>query len=191
MDVPKLLESASLLVPEELATANDPTVADVWDYLVHDEWEVAVDLLQELGDVDSLPLSFWEALAGAAEQLLLPRSAAWCQWRAYETRHGIVRAELTLRPADQARRRTPMSGAGVSRPPWDVGNVDPSGEPILDIARIWVEFKPSLEPGGRAPVRLAPLRPERWRRVRPGQVINMYDGATVGGTAVVLEVRAP
>lgn len=29
MDVPKLLEAASLLVPEESATENDITVADV------------------------------------------------------------------------------------------------------------------------------------------------------------------
>jgi hypothetical protein len=39
MDVPKLLEAASLLVPEETATENDITVWDIWEYLTHDEWE--------------------------------------------------------------------------------------------------------------------------------------------------------
>lgn len=49
MDVTKLLESASLLVPEEIATENDVTVRDVWDYLAHDEWQIALSLLEELG----------------------------------------------------------------------------------------------------------------------------------------------
>ncbi|CAM5347116.1 hypothetical protein SHIRM173S_00634 [Streptomyces hirsutus] len=49
MDVPELLEAASLLVPEETATENDITVRDIWDYLVHDEWEIALDLLEESG----------------------------------------------------------------------------------------------------------------------------------------------
>ncbi|MFG3125033.1 hypothetical protein ACGFYO_23895 [Streptomyces sp. NPDC048201] len=126
MDVPKLLEAASLLVPEESATENDITVADVWEYLTQDEWEVALGLLEELGDVRSLPLSFWEARA-------------------------------------------------------------PTGEPALDIARLWVERKPCLEPGGRASVRLAPLTPQRWRQLEPGQVITMHEDRSVAGTAVVLE----
>lgn len=49
MDAVGILEAASLLVPEGVATDNDVTVSDVWDYLAHDEWEVALDLLQELG----------------------------------------------------------------------------------------------------------------------------------------------
>ncbi|MEV5956574.1 hypothetical protein AB0M11_22855 [Streptomyces sp. NPDC051987] len=32
MDVPELLESASLLVPEETASENDLTVRDIWDF---------------------------------------------------------------------------------------------------------------------------------------------------------------
>lgn len=51
MDVPKLMEAASLLVAEETATENDITVNDVWEYLTRDEWEVALGLLEELGDV--------------------------------------------------------------------------------------------------------------------------------------------
>ncbi len=76
MDVTELLESASLLVPEEVATENDISVQDVWDYLAHDEWQIALNLLEELGDGQPLPLTFWEQLAEAAEQLGLERSVA-------------------------------------------------------------------------------------------------------------------
>ncbi|WP_406307065.1 hypothetical protein OHA61_38615 [Streptomyces sp. NBC_00885] len=191
MDVPKLLEAASLLVPEEIATENDITVNDVWDYLTHDEWEVALGLLEELGDVHPLPLSFWETLASAAEQMRLEKSAAWCHWRCYETRYGIIRADLTLRPATESRRRTPFSGAGVLRPMWNIGNRTPTGEPALNVARLWVEFTPFLEPGGRSTVRLAPLDPSQWQQLQPGQVIAMHEDRTVGGTAAVLEVQHP
>ncbi|MFJ4837523.1 hypothetical protein [Streptomyces sp. NPDC088746] len=191
MDVPALLEAASLLVPEDIATENDLTVNDVWDLLTGDEWEVALGLLEELGGFRPLPIGFWESLATAAEHLRLDRSAAWCHWRCYETRNGIIRAVLTLRPATEARRQTPFSGAGVLRPMWNIGNRAPTGEPAVDIARLWVEFAPSLAPGGRASVRLAPLDPTQWQHVRPGRSITMHEDRTVAGTAVVLEVRRP
>jgi hypothetical protein len=57
-----ILEAASPLVPEDVVTENDITVAGVWDHLAHDEWEVALDLLQELRDVRSLSPGSWEAL---------------------------------------------------------------------------------------------------------------------------------
>ncbi|MCX5194640.1 hypothetical protein OOK31_12160 [Streptomyces sp. NBC_00249] len=60
MDVVGILEAASLLVPEDVATGNDITVSDVWDYLAHDEWELALDLLQELGGGWAAPPGFWE-----------------------------------------------------------------------------------------------------------------------------------
>ncbi|WP_097868145.1 hypothetical protein [Streptomyces sp. rh34] len=191
MDVPELLEAASLLVPERIATENDITVNDVWEYLAHDAWEVAFDLLEELGDVHQLSLSFWETLATAAEQMRLEKSAAWCHWRGYETRHGIIRADLTLRPAAEARRQTPISGAGVLRPMWNIGHRTATGEPALNIARLWVEFTPFLEPGGHAAVRLAPLAPSQWQHLQPGQVITMHEDQSVAGTAVVLEIQRP
>ncbi|MFK0295406.1 hypothetical protein ACIQU6_33730 [Streptomyces sp. NPDC090442] len=191
MDVPRLLEAASLLAPEEIATENDITVNDVWDYLTHDEWEVALGLLEELGDVRPLPLSSWEALATAAEHMRLEKSAAWCRWRCYETRNGIIRADLTLRPASENRRQTPFSGAGVLRPMWNIGNRTPTGEPTLNIAALWVEFTPFLGPGERSSVRLAPLDPLQWQYLQPGQVIAMHEDRTVAGTAVVLEVLPP
>ncbi|MEU2062437.1 hypothetical protein [Streptomyces sp. NPDC013455] len=191
MDVIELLESASLLVPEDVATVNDITVRDVWDYLAHDEWQIALSLLEELGDGQTLPLTFWEQLAEAAEQLRLERSAAWCHWRCSEVRNGMVRADLTLRAAAEARRRTPVPAHGVLRPMWDIGNVSAGGEASVNIARLWVEDMPSLEPGGRATVRLVPLTPSHWRHVKPGQRITMHEDRTVAGTAVVLEVRLP
>ncbi|MFF1340451.1 hypothetical protein ACFVYT_21490 [Streptomyces sp. NPDC058290] len=51
-------------MPEDVATDRDITVSDVWDYLAHDEWDVALDLLQELGDG-------WTAPAGSP--VLIPR----------------------------------------------------------------------------------------------------------------------
>lgn len=191
MNVPELLEAASLLVPEEIATENDITVNDVWDYLAKDEWEVALGLLEELGDVHPLPLSFWESLATAAEQMRLEKSAAWCHWRGYETRNGIIRADLTLRPGTEARRQTPISGAGVLRPMWNIGNRTATGEPDLNIALLWVELTPFLEPGGRASVRLAPLDPSQWQHLQPNQVITMHEDRSVDDTAVVLEVHRP
>lgn len=191
MDIPELLKAAALLVPEEVATENDLTAKDVWDYLTHDEWDVALGLLEELGEVRPLPLGFWETLAAAAEHMRLERSAAWCHWRCYEARNGLIRADLSLRPTGESRRKCSFSGAGVLRPMWNIGNRAPTGEPALDIARVWVEYTPFLAPGERAPVRLAPLDPSRWQHLRPGQSITMHEDRTVAGRAVILEVDGP
>ncbi|GAA2424622.1 hypothetical protein GCM10010421_08990 [Streptomyces glaucus] len=136
MDVPGLLESASLLVPEETATGNDITVRDIWDHLAHDEWEIALGLLEELGDARALPPAFWEKLAEAAEQFQFGRSAAWCHWRCSEIRKGMIRAALTLRPAAEARRTMPIPGAGVLRPMWDIGHLSPTGGRAVSIASL-------------------------------------------------------
>ncbi|WP_431993261.1 hypothetical protein [Streptomyces albogriseolus] len=187
MDVVTLLKSASLLVPEETATENDVTVHDVWEYLAHDEWEVALGLLEELGDGQPLPAAFWASMAAAAEELWLERSAAWCHRREGEPRNGVIRADLTLRAPSDGGRRSPADGAGVPRPMWNISNSTPAGEPEHNIARIWVEDAPALEPGGRATVRPAPLTPRSRRRLEPGQVITMHETRTVAGTAVVLQ----
>jgi hypothetical protein len=191
MDVPELLEAASLLVPGEVATNNDITVADVWDYLIHDEWEVALDILEDLGDGHPLPLTFWETLADAAERLRMERSAAWCHWRCYEATNGVIRADLTLRPTDQTRRGTPLPGAGVL--PADVGRRTP-----LTHRRAGTQHRRTVGgeqtlpgPGGRSTVRLAPLVPHQWQHLQPGQQITLHEGQPVTGTAVILEVRRP
>ncbi|MFF2080166.1 hypothetical protein ACFVXG_36075 [Kitasatospora sp. NPDC058162] len=191
MNVPELLEAAGLLAPAA-AAGGGPALDDVWDDLVRDDWESALTLLEELRDPASPPpgARAWEDLAEAAAEARLPRSAAWCHWRAFEARHGSVRAELTLPAPGQGPRSAPFAGAGVLRPPWDLGHRDAHGRPVLDIAVVWVEGAEWLGPGQRAVVRLAPLDPARWRHLRPGRVIALYEGALATATAVVLEVRA-
>ncbi|NEB41037.1 hypothetical protein [Streptomyces sp. SID14515] len=195
MDVVRMLEAASLLVPEGVATDNDMTVSDVWDYLAHDEWEVALDLLQALGGAWTAPAGFWDELARVAGALGFERSREWCWWREMETRSGVIRADLTLLPADEGPRRPPIPGGGVLRPMWDTGTGAwrDGGVPdrALDIARVWVEFARELEPGARAPVRLLPLNPARWTHLVPGDRITLYETAVPGGTATILEVRRP
>ncbi|MFJ6945796.1 hypothetical protein ACISU4_14310 [Streptomyces wuyuanensis] len=191
MDVVRILESASLLVPEGVATDNDIAASDVWDHLAHDEWEVALSLLQELGDGWTAPAGFWDRLEHAAEMLGFERSREWCRWRGDEARVGVIRAELVLRPAGETFRRTPVPGAGVLRPMWDIGHRMQGGTPDLYIARVWVEFAPELAPGATAPVRLLPLTPERWRHLAPGDRITLYETAVAGGTGTILEVQPP
>ncbi|ANZ13906.1 hypothetical protein ACH4YO_32160 [Streptomyces noursei] len=40
-------------------------------------------------------------------------------------------------------------------------------------------------------LRLAPLSPEQWRHLKPGDVITMHEGRPAVGTATVIEVRPP
>jgi hypothetical protein len=196
MNVPEPLEAAFLLAlaPASAATENAITVDDVWEYLVDDEWEIALGLLEGLGkrgDGRPLPVAFWETLAEAAEQLRLERSAAWCRWRCHEVRHGVIRADLALRPASEGRRKTPLPGAGVLRPMWDIGHRSPTGELVLSAARLWIEERPFLEPGGRARIRLTPLDPSLWQHLEPGLRMTLHEDRTVAGTATVLEIQPP
>ncbi|MFD8704806.1 hypothetical protein ACFV1W_19650 [Kitasatospora sp. NPDC059648] len=192
MNVPELLQAAHLLTSVPHATDGALALDDVWEHLVRDEWETALTLMEELACPPAPPTArAWEDLAEAAGRLRLERSAAWCRWRAFEARHGTVRAELTLPPAGQGPRTLPFAGAGVLRPLWDLGHRDGDGRPVLDVARLWVEGVPQLGPGERAVVRLAPLEAARWCHLRPGQVITMHEGRPVAATAVVLEVRGP
>ncbi|WP_392667750.1 hypothetical protein [Streptomyces sp. LN785] len=54
-----------------------------------------------------------------------------------------------------------------------------------------MEHRPLLEPGGSATVRLAPLAPEHWSHLAPGDVITMYEGRPVAGTATLIEIAPP
>ncbi|EFF88294.1 conserved hypothetical protein [Streptomyces sp. e14] len=111
----------------------------------------------------------------------MERSAAWCHWRCLEIRHGVIRAQLTLRSAGDGRRTTPFSGAGVLRPMWDIGRLSPTGARAVSIAALRVENTPVPEPGGQATVRLLPLTPSDWTHVRPGRRITMHEDRTVAG----------
>ncbi|MCX4807758.1 hypothetical protein OG594_40235 [Streptomyces sp. NBC_01214] len=56
---------------------------------------------------------------------------------------------------------------------------------------LWVEYEQQLGPGETADVRLAPLRPEQWRHLKPGDVIFMHEARPVAGIAEITEVLPP
>ena len=92
------------------------TVDDVWEYLVDDEWEIALGLLEELGDGRPLPVAFWETLAEAAERLAyeaqwvdIEASRAWARARRVKFLRNIL---MNREPAHTAR----FLGLGLSPP---------------------------------------------------------------------------
>lgn len=50
---------------------------------------------------------------------------------------------------------------------------------------------PQLGPGETADVRLAPLRPEPWRHLKPGDVKTMHEAQPLVGIAEIIEVLPP
>ena len=192
MDVPELLRRAACHVPAVARDEPGTTVADANEYLDHDEWEIALDILVELGEASGSEAAFWDLLAEAARMMWLSRTERWCHWRRFEAVHGVVRADLQLvDPGVAGGRRIPIPGDGRLRPLWDIGDVTAAGDPDLYVARIWVESQPDLQPGGRAVVRLAPLSPQRWRRLVPGDVITMHEQRPVAGIASIVEAAFP
>ncbi|GAB3106880.1 hypothetical protein GCM10027160_02960 [Streptomyces calidiresistens] len=163
MDVTALPEAASLWVFEESAVENDITVADVWGYLIHGEWEVVLELPEDFGDAQPLPLGFREALA-TAEQMRLKKGAARCRRRGYEIGDGIIR----YRPHPSTDRRSAPENTRLRcrRPMWNIGSRTPAVESAFDIAVIRVEVTSFLDPVARASVWLAP-GPAQWQRLRP------------------------
>ncbi|MGW0903400.1 hypothetical protein [Streptomyces sp. NPDC002853] len=187
-----LLRQAVDLLPEDAVAENGVTVGDVREMVAHQEWEMVLDLLIEVADAHPVTASFWEILAEAARQMMLDRSRRWCQWRGREARHGSVRATLSLLGTDEGGRQSAFTGDGQLRPLWDIGRRTSDGKHRdLNIASVWVEFAQELGPGETADVRLAPLRPEQWRNLKPGHVITMHEGRPVVGTATVIEVLPP
>ncbi|MFI7273104.1 hypothetical protein [Streptomyces sp. NPDC049879] len=186
-----LLRRATDLLPEGARAENGVTVDDVRDYQRHREWGLVLDLLMEIADEQPVPLRFWSLLKDAARQMMLEHSADWCEWRAWEMQHGTIRARLSLLSTKDGGRQTAFTGQGQLRPLWDIGNRAPDGGQAVNVARMWVEGAPGLAPGESATVRLAPLSPEQWRHVQPGDMITMHEGGPVVGTAVIVEVTPP
>lgn len=192
MGIPDPLRQAAVTVPRWATSEAGATVADAVEYLDHNEYEIALDVLTELGDAYAAETSFWNLLAAAAAEMSLNRTKAWCHWRAAEARHGIIRADLQLfSPAQPGARRTAIPGDGILRPLWNIGLVMPEGHPDLRIARIWVERAPQLDPGARGPIRLAPLSPEGWRHLKPGSQITMHEQVPPAGTATITQATFP
>ncbi|MFF4341496.1 hypothetical protein ACFY00_16365 [Kitasatospora sp. NPDC001540] len=186
-----LLRRAVELLPEDAVAENGRSVGNVREELAYQEWEMALDLLIEIADVRPLSTAFWEMLAEAARQMMLDHHRRWCEWRAWEVRHGTVRATLTLLGTDEGGRRSAFAGDGWLRPLWDIGNRTADGQRDLSVARIWVESAPHLGPGETADIRLAPLRPEQWRHLKPGDVVAMHEGRPPVGIAETIEVLPP
>ncbi|MFD8259601.1 hypothetical protein ACFV19_11790 [Streptomyces griseoluteus] len=150
---------------------------------------MALDVLIEIADVHPVSITFWEMLAEAGRQMMLDRSRRWCEWRGWEVKHGTIRATLTL--LEVGGRQSAFSGDGWLRPLWDIGHRTAARQQGLNIARLWVEFAPELGPGETADVRLAPLQPEQWQHLKPGDVITMHEAQPATGIAEVIEVLPP
>ncbi|MEU8184990.1 hypothetical protein AB0B85_14385 [Micromonospora sp. NPDC049044] len=188
MDVAELLRRAAAMVPADVVNEAGVTVVDVREYLDHDEWEIALDLLADLHTGWRPPTAWWDLLIDSAELMWLPDAAAWCHWARWESIHGTVRAELRLLSATEGGRRTPIPGKGILRPLWNLGRCTAAGDPDLLVARVWVESAPALPPGATGSVRLGPLSPALWRHLQPGMTITMYEGRPAVGTATIIEV---
>ena len=74
---------------------------------------------------------------------------------------------------------------------WAINNPSPQEGADLHAARIWVESAPAISPGGQGAIRLAPLTPENWRHLAPGDVITMHERQPVAGTATITEIQHP
>jgi hypothetical protein len=157
-------------------------------YLAHDEWEMALLLLEDLGDAFPQSPEFWGFLAEAARQMWLDGDVAWCEWRRSEARSGTIRADLCLARTEDGGRAMPIPSRGVLRPMWDIGRRTDEGEPLVSVAVLWVEEPAPLAPGRCAPVRLLPLTPEHWRHLRPGDAITMHESRPIG-KATITEIR--
>lgn len=180
------------MVPRWATSEAGTTVADAVDYLEHNEYEIALDILTELGDAYAADQAFWNLLADAATEMNLHRATAWCHWRAAEALHGIIRADLHLfGPEQPGARKAAIPGDGILRPLWNLGFVMPEGHLDLHAARIRVEGEPRLEPGACGSIRLAPLVPDRWRHLRPGDEITMHEQAPPAGTATITQTLFP
>ncbi|MFF3606931.1 hypothetical protein [Streptomyces sp. NPDC002463] len=186
-----LLRQAVDLLPPGAVAENGQTVADVRRDIQLQEWETALDVLIEIADVHPASIALWEKLAEAARQMMLDRSRRWCEWRGWEVEHGTIRASLTLLGADEGGRQSAFSGDGRLRPLWDIGRRTAAGQQDLNIAMVWVEFAPQLGPGGTADVRLAPLQPEQWQHLKPGDVITMHEAQPAAGIAEIVEALPP
>ncbi|WP_211244037.1 hypothetical protein [Actinospica robiniae] len=103
----------------------------------------------------------------------------------------MIRADLVLDSPETGGRRSAVPGAGELRPMWDIGRRTSAGAPDLAIARVWVEFAHSIEPGQQGTIRLAPLTPSRWRHLTPGDMITMHEIAPAIGIAEIISVLPP
>ncbi|UBU08405.1 hypothetical protein [Nonomuraea gerenzanensis] len=191
MEIAELLRRAAELVPADARSDAGLSMEDVRECLSHDEWEMALGVLQDFDGIEWQSVEYWNLLADAARQMWLTRDAAWCHWRGSETHSGIlIRAGLQLTTPEAGGRRRSVPGAGQLRPMWAIGCPQLSpGLADLYVARIWVESASEIPPGGRGPIRLLLLTPSNWRHLAVGDVITMHEQQPISGTATITEIR--
>ena len=136
VEVAEILARAVEMVP--VAAVNDPgsPVSDAREYLDHNAWELALDLLADLADGWQPTASWWDLLIKAADLMWLTDTAAWCHWRRWESIHGIIRAELRLLAPAEGGRTNAIPGHGILRPLWNIGRNTATGQPNLRVARV-------------------------------------------------------
>ena len=176
-EVSDVLTLAVAEVPPGARSDAGLTRIDIEEYVELAEWELALEVLGDFEGITWQTPRYWDLLAGAAVQMDL--DPAWFYWRARESIHGLLRAELTL---DEAAEAVPAQG---SRPVWDLSG----GE--RKVAAMWVESKPVLEPGTRATVRLRPLMPSAWTHLVRGDRITFQQFGEPMGTAKIVEKVPP
>jgi len=69
VDVVELLGRAAEIVPVDVVNEAGVTVADAREYLDHNEWEVALDLLADLYEGWRPPTQWWDLLVEAAPRV--------------------------------------------------------------------------------------------------------------------------
>ncbi|NDU74599.1 hypothetical protein GWI34_18460 [Actinomadura sp. DSM 109109] len=189
MDVPDLLRRATALIPPDVRSDAGLGAGDVEDYLVHDDWESALLILEDFDGVQWQTVRYWDLLIAAARQLWLGSDVAWLRWRRSETLHGLIRADLRLLPPEEGGRSLPVPSDGRLRPLWSVGRTTPHGHDDLSVAAVRVESAPEIPPGGSGAIRLLPLTPLNWRHLEPGDTITMHEGNPVRGTATITQIE--
>lgn len=187
--VPELLSLAISLIPEDARSEAGLGPGDASQYLhQHGEYEVALGILTDFDGIDWETAEYWALLLAAANRMKLTSALPdWCRWRASETRHGIIRADFQLTSPEHGGRRTAIPGHGRFRADWVLPPGTGDDSP-LHAAEVWIEFMPELPPGGHTSIRLAPVNPEAWPQLSPGDVITMREGSALTGTATVIEV---
>ncbi len=104
------------------------------------------------------------------------------------SRLGCIRARLELAAPEAGGRRHAIHSGWLAA--WEIGN-DADGQRPDNDAMIVPEGQTAIQPGSAALVRIFPMTPHRWAKVRVGDVIQMRDGAGRLGSAQVVELVAP
>ncbi|GIG63334.1 hypothetical protein Lfu02_77060 [Longispora fulva] len=185
------LQRAVALIPD--GARNDAGVGpeEVREWLRYQEWEMALDILQDFDGIGWQTVEYWDLLVDAARLIRPLDDGAWLAWRRAETLRGLIRVDLRLVPPDSGGRKAPVPGRGQLRPLWSIGVTTSDGRDDLHVARMWVEAAADIPPGGRGSVRLLPLTPAPWRRLAPGDAITMHEGLPPVGTATITEIQSP